>query len=126
MSVERTALFVRVPTGLADQLAARTRSAGRSKQDVVCSLLEAQLSEGSRGPDTQDGPEVVDPEILDLDAVALMLAIEPAMVLARVADGDFPGRRFGTDWRFSRQAVMLWLAGTDSVTSVPRTGFATD
>lgn len=119
MPVERTALFVRVPSGLADQLAARTRSAGRSKQDVVCDLLAAQLSEGSPDPDAQD-----DSEVLDLDRVALMLAIAPAAVLERVADGDFPGRRFGAEWRFSRQAVMQWLAGTDPVTSPPRTGFA--
>lgn len=129
MAVERTALFVRVPTDLSEQLTARIQQAGRSKQDVVCDLLEAQMSAGDLPAGNGDGgstgcAEDGTSDVLDLAGIATLLAVEPESVLERIAAGDFPGRRFDDEWRFSRDAVMHWLAGTDPVEATTRPGFA--
>jgi hypothetical protein len=116
MSDQRSALFVRLPAPLVGRLDAHIRSEGRTKQAVVEDLLAAQLS-------VDANVDVRDDEILDLAGVASLLAIGEADVLARIADGDFPARRFGDEWRCSRTAILTWLAGTDPVT--PRsTGFS--
>jgi predicted DNA-binding transcriptional regulator AlpA len=111
---DREALFVRLPSRLASQLDAHIQSDGRTKQAVVTDLLATQLE----APTDHD-----DDEILDLKAVAALLRVSESDVLARVADGNFPARRFGEAWRCSRNAVIVWLAGTDPVTQRP-TGFA--
>ena len=98
-----TALFVRVPESLASELTARSQAQGRSKQAVVTELLSGGV-----------GHTPVDPaEILDLDQTASMLGVSPADVLERIEDGSFPARRFGSNWRCSRAAVLTWMAGTD-------------
>lgn len=115
MPPARAPLFVRLSAPLLDQLDARIEIDGRTKQAVVEDLLARQL----------DAPAAPDDDIVDLDGVAAILRVAPADVLDRIADGDFPARRFGTEWRFSRSAVGAWLHGTDTVTD-RRPGFAAD
>ncbi len=117
MADDRTALFVRVPTALATDLDERSRASGRSKQDLVSELLAA---EGTDEPTTRGRRT----DVLDLDEVAAMLRVDPADVMQRVAAGDFPARRFGVTWRFSRSAVLDWLDGNDPIEDRP-TGFPT-
>lgn len=114
MSETRAALFVRLPTDLLARLDERIEEDGRTKQAVVQELIASQL---------QVSASRVDDVILDLAGVAELLRVDEVDVLARITEGDFPARRFGTVWRCSRTAVLAWLAGTDPV--VPRaTGFA--
>jgi hypothetical protein len=40
----------------------------------------------------------------------------------RLADGDLPARRFGTAWRFSKDAILRWLEGVDRAERIP-TGY---
>ena len=116
MPESRAALFVRLPTSLLSRLDARIAADGRTKQAVVEDLLASQL------PVVTDAAPL-DDEILDLPAVAALLRVDEADVLARIAEGDFPARRFGSAGRCARGAVLTWLTGTDPVT--PRaTGFA--
>ncbi|MGH8503077.1 MAG: helix-turn-helix domain-containing protein [Gammaproteobacteria bacterium] len=54
---------------------------------------------------------VAAPEVLTLAEAARLLRIDPGE-LARFAERDIvPGRRLGTQWRFSRAALLAWLAG---------------
>jgi excisionase family DNA binding protein len=78
---------------------------GRTKQAVVTDLVEAAVGSTSK-PKSDD-------DVLDLDGVAELLRVRPEQVVGRVGDGDLPGRRFGDQWRFSREAVMRWLDGAD-------------
>ena len=55
-------------------------------------------------------PETRDDEVLTLDEVAVLLKLSPDVVQSRAEAGDLPARRFGQDWRFSRLAVLTWLA----------------
>ncbi len=112
----RSALFVRLPDRLVSQLDARIRADGRTKQAVVEDLLASQLA-------VDASVEVRDDEILDLAGAATLLGITESDVLERIAEGDFPARRFGEQWRCSRTAILTWLAGTDPITPRP-TGFS--
>lgn len=114
MSDELTALFVRVPKDLAEELAAVAEQTGRTKQSVVTELLTSGTTSAGNRSIARDLDDV-----LDMAGVCGLLSVGPEDVLKRLAGGDFPGRRLGPDWRFSRSAVMTWLAGTDPVTDRP-------
>ncbi len=49
-------------------------------------------------------------EVLTLEEVAALLKIPIDAVQTCVEQSDLPGRRFGKDWRFSKTAVLSWLA----------------
>lgn len=50
-------------------------------------------------------------EVLTLDQLAHLLHI-PVDDVRRLAEKrEIPGRKLGADWRFSRAAVLAWLAG---------------
>lgn len=146
MVEERTALFVRIPASQARRLDVRARALGRTKQDLVSELLASSLapdrvrtrgadvhgdvetgsgggagegggSVGGEGPSRapSSGPS----EVLTLEELADWLQLDPEAVLVRVAAGELPGRRFGDEWRFARQAVLAWLEGTDPPERAP-------
>ena len=41
---------------------------------------------------------------------AELLQVDEAEVVALAEQGELPGRRIGDAWRFSRAALMAWLA----------------
>ncbi len=49
------------------------------------------------------------------ETAALLKLDEPAVLLA-AESGELPGRQIGGHWRFSRSAVLAWLAGVDDRT----------
>ena len=101
-STPRVAISAKIPVRLAQRIEQRTRAEGRTKQAVIQELISRQL----------DGEER---DILDLEATAELLGISEHALLDRIAKGDFPARRFGDEWRCSRQAVLDWLNGTDEI-----------
>lgn len=116
---DRRALFVRLPQAQALQVDAAARRAGRTKQDYVAAVLTASLESAEQpclrpvpGPDPGDRPE--GDQVLTLQELADLLKLGTDDVLARVATGDLPGRRFSNQWRFSRAAVLAWLDGSDA------------
>ncbi|MDA8400402.1 MAG: helix-turn-helix domain-containing protein [Actinomycetota bacterium] len=112
MSETRTALFVRIPTSRARQLDSRAHALGRTKQDLVNDLLESALMPGDVSP-VEGAPRDAPDEVLTLSELAGLLKLDDDTVLVRVHSGELPGRRFGTEWRFSRRAVLDWLDGHD-------------
>jgi excisionase family DNA binding protein len=112
---ERVPLFVRIPAERARQLATSARAAGKAKQDFIADLIEGHPTK----PAPVDSTGV--PEILTLDDLVAFLRIERADVLSRLAAGELPARRFGSEWRFSRTAILQWMEGTDRPDR--RTGF---
>jgi excisionase family DNA binding protein len=53
------------------------------------------------------------PDVLTVEQAAQLLQLS-AKTLKRLAQArDVPSRRVGQQWRFSRQALMAWLAGKD-------------
>ncbi|WP_276938549.1 helix-turn-helix domain-containing protein [Ferrimicrobium acidiphilum] len=122
MPENRTALFVRIPVSRARQLDSRAHALGRTKQDLVNDLLESALAAGEVSA-VEDGPKNIPDEVLTLVELAELLKLDDNAVLVRVHSGELPGRRFGSEWRFSRRAVLDWLDGHDAPERRPP-GFA--
>jgi|SRR5690606_16722899 len=117
MSGSLTPVFVRLPKQQAaalDRLAGQT---GRSKQHVVSELVGQALT--AKPPlamgrvEVTSGPAADADEVLTLEDVAALLEVPVSAVTERVEEGDLPARRFGDEWRFSRSAVLSWLADGD-------------
>ena len=116
------ALFVRIPQAQAralDRLAFESR---RPKQAVVSDLLSRAIATpAGRRVTIETLPEQAtvvgrhafrpfEPDVLTLEEVAELLAVDPAAVAALARDGELPGRQIGEAWRFARTAVLAWLA----------------
>ena len=122
MPETRTALFVRIPESRARQLDSRAHALGRTKQDLVNDLLESALTNSAPSP-IASGPKGEADEVLTLTELASLLKLDDDAVLVRVHSGELPGRRFGTEWRFARSAVLDWLHGYETPERNPP-GFA--
>lgn len=57
------------------------------------------------------GQHVASPEVLTAEQLADLLQVDAKTVRSLAARGDVPGRKLGREWRFSRRAVLDWLAG---------------
>ena len=106
MAEDRVPLFVRLPREQAAALDRLVDSTGRRKQHLVSELLADQLAvghieiiEGSSGE-----------EVLTLQEAAALLRLPDESLRERALAGDLPGRKFGEEWRFSRSALLAWLA----------------
>ncbi len=51
------------------------------------------------------------PDVLTPAQAAELLQVDEAAVVALAEAGTLPGRRIGEQWRFSRPALIEWLAG---------------
>ena len=51
------------------------------------------------------------PEVLTGEQLAELLQVDVKTVRELAARGEIPGRKIGREWRFSRRAVLDWLAG---------------
>ena len=120
MSEQSSALFVRLPAGAAERLDRAAFELGASKKDLVTALLERHVD-----PDSPAGLDALRkvvvgrhafrpaeaPEVMDAAQVAELLQVGEADVVTLAESGELPARRIGDAWRFSRAAVLAWLAG---------------
>ena len=54
---------------------------------------------------------VQDLEVLTLEQLATLLGVDVGAAQELAEAGELPGRKIAEQWRFSRRAVMAWLAG---------------
>jgi excisionase family DNA binding protein len=103
-------LFVRLPREQSAALDQLVNTTGRRKQHLVSEMLADQLAVGhiefARGVGGDD--------VLTLEEAAALLRLPIDAVRARAIADDLPGRAFGDEWRFSRAALLAWLAGGDT------------
>ena len=121
MPTRRTPLYVRLPRHQATALDRLAQKTGRLKQHLVSELLGDRLTTGDRqlsmgrvevaGAGTG---EMRADKVLTLEEVAALLKLSPDAVRSQAEKGELPGRRFGKEWRFSRTAVLAWLADGDT------------
>lgn len=117
-------MFVRVPRDAAEKLDRVSYESGAPKREIVARLLTDHLDASSppeplRMP-ARDGfglgrhefRPVAVPEVLTLAQAAELLQVEEDAVRALAEAGELPGRSVGGAWRFSRDAVLAWLANT--------------
>jgi excisionase family DNA binding protein len=106
--MEKRPLYVRLPTAAAEKLDRAAFELRTPKQDLVAQLLENHLTVGRHAFFPND-----DAEVLTLEEAAELLRSDAATVKAMAEDGSLPGRKVGDDWRFTRAAILHWLAGDD-------------
>ena len=130
------ALYVRLPHAESQRLQRAAAALGTNKKALVSSLVAAYVD-----PDTPEGLErlrvvatdrrvtvtlpeegitvgrhaftpAAPAEVLTAAQAAELLQVEEADLLAIAERGELPGRRIGDAWRFSRAALLDWLAAT--------------
>jgi excisionase family DNA binding protein len=132
-----TALFVRIPAEHARRLDRAAFELKLPKQRLVSGLLERYVdpdspsslaalgaageSEGRRITVQSIEPSGLtvghhsfrprEPDVLTCDEVAELLRVEPELIERMAGAGELPARQLAGQWRFSRQALLRWLAG---------------
>jgi excisionase family DNA binding protein len=127
------ALFVRLPTAAVERLDRAAEALGMRKKDLVAGLVSRYVDpDSARGLDALGSLStreitlgVVEPaatrgsysfqpydppEVMTATQAAQFMQIEEAAVIELAAAGKLPGRRVGGGWRFSRAALLAWLA----------------
>ena len=104
-------LFVRIPAGLAERLDQAASELRRPKQELVAAALGDE--DWALGRAELLSVEQHAPEVLALEQLAAFLQLDVETVRALAARGEIPGRKVGGHWRFSRRAVLDWLASTE-------------
>jgi excisionase family DNA binding protein len=101
-------LYVRLPRDQAAALDRLVDETGRRKQQLVSDLLSDRLVVG-RAELHEDNETLPTADVLTLDEAAALLRVSSDAVRARAERGELPGRRFDSDWRFARSALLAWL-----------------
>jgi excisionase family DNA binding protein len=128
-------LYVRLPANAADRLDRAAEALRIAKKDLVAGLVtkyvdpDSKKSLQSLGALSQPRRITVDlgestptlgtysfqphdpPEVLNVSQAAQLLQLDDQTVLELAEAGTLPGRKLGTTWRFSRAAILAWLAG---------------
>ncbi len=112
MPEPRTGLFVRIPREQAEQLAQAAVRLGKSKQEIVAGLLSNELDLVVDRAEVASGNAV-----LTLGEAAELLRVATATIEQLAEARELPGRCLAGEWRFSRAALLAWLAGSDGVRS---------
>ncbi|MGA2319239.1 MAG: helix-turn-helix domain-containing protein [Solirubrobacteraceae bacterium] len=110
MQSDASPLFVRLPHEDARHLERAVAASGKSKRRLVSEAVREHLTDDGlvvgHAVLHETGDEVMTPG----ETAALLKLDEPA-VLAAAESRDLPGRLIGGHWRFSRSALLAWLAG---------------
>ena len=131
------ALYVRLPAAAVDKLDRAAEALGVHKKDLVAGLVSKYVD-----PDTRQGLNALDslsqprrvtfelgepsptlgtysfqpydpPEVMNAEQAAQFLQIDENVVIELAEAGKLPGRKLATAWRFSRAALVAWLAGPE-------------
>jgi excisionase family DNA binding protein len=109
MPQQRTPLYVRLGADETRHLQHAVTASGKSKRELVEAAVREHL--------TDDGlvvgraaPREDPPAVLTLPEAAALLRLEEHVVRDAAEASDLPGRRIGEHWRFSREALLAWLA----------------
>jgi excisionase family DNA binding protein len=109
MQADTSPLFVRLPNDDARQLERAVAASGKSKRQLVSEAVREHLTDDGLVVGRASLREIGD-EVMTAGETAALLKLDEAVVLAAAESGDLPGRRIGGHWRFSRDAVLAWLA----------------
>ena len=132
------ALFVRLPAAAVDKLDRASEALGLRKKDLIAGLVtryvdpdsprglnalgtlstrrvavdlgEPSATVGSYSFQPYDSPP---PEVMNAEQAGQFLQIEEDVVIELAETGKLPGRKLGEVWRFSRAALVAWLAGPE-------------
>ena len=127
---------MRLPAQAVDKLHRAAEALGMRKKDLVAGLVSRYVDpDNLRGLDAlgplstrgiplgvvgpasargsysfQPHDSHLPPEVMTAEQAADFLQVDAAVVIEMAAAGKLPGRRLGGGWRFSRAALVDWLA----------------
>jgi excisionase family DNA binding protein len=101
-------LFVRLPTASAETLSRAAFELKTPKRELVADLVDRYL--GAEDVAFGRASKVGEPDVLTIEQLAELLQVDEKTVRSLATKGELPGRKVGRQWRFSRQAVLDWLA----------------
>jgi excisionase family DNA binding protein len=101
-------LFVRLPRAEAERLNQAAFELKRPKQELVAEAIRSL--EVPRPPIGFARPSPGQSEVLTTAQLAELLQVDDDTVRALARRKELPGRKVGRDWRFSRAAILAWLA----------------
>lgn len=101
-------LFVRLPMASAEKLNRAAFELKTPKREIVTDLVDRYL--GDEVPAGEVTTRKGGLDVLTVEQLAELLQVDGQTVRSLAAKGDLPGRQLGRHWRFSRQAVLDWLA----------------
>lgn len=58
---------------------------------------------------------ILDSDILNLERRQLILGVSEKTLIKFLREEHIPARKIGREWRFSKQALINWLASGDSI-----------
>jgi excisionase family DNA binding protein len=125
---ETSALFVRIPAVQAQKLDQAAYATKTPKSALVSSLVARYVDPENPGTLTELSAQeesglglgrhsfrpAEGPEVLTLGQLAEFLQLDEDEARALAELGRLPGRKLGKEWRFSRRAVLDWLAGGEA------------
>ena len=132
-----TALYVRLPATAVDKLDRAAEALGVHKKDLVAGLVSKYVD-----PDTSRGLSALGslsqprrvtfelgepsptlgtysfqpydpPEVMNAEQAGQFLQVDEKHVIELAEAGKLPGRKLGAVWRFSREALVAWLAAPE-------------
>ena len=109
-SPPETPLYVRLPAEASEKLDRAAAALGMRKKDLVAGLVTKYVDPmvGTYSFQPYDPPE-----IMNADQAAQFLQIDEKTVVELAEAGTLPGKKLGTAWRFSRDALVAWLSTPD-------------
>jgi len=134
------ALFVRLPPAAVDKLRRASETLGVRKKDLIAGLVTRYVDpDTARGlsalgalstrrvsVDLGDASPTVGsysfqpydsappPEVMSAEQAGQFLQIDESVVVDLAERGKLPGRKLGDVWRFSRVALVAWLAAPEA------------
>jgi excisionase family DNA binding protein len=112
--VSEGALFVRLPAAAVEKLDRAAQATGLRKKDLVAGLIQKLPGDGGDPAPTIGAYSFQPydpPEVMNAAQAAQFLQIDEAVVVRMAQAGKLPGRKLeGDAWRFSRAALVAWLA----------------
>jgi len=117
-------LYVKLPTTAADNLHRAAEALGIAKKDLVANLVTKYVDPDNQKTKTRlgGGPQLGaysfhpydPPEVMNVEQAAEFLQVEEPIVIELAEAGQLPGRKLGSQWRFSRDALVEWLSHPQS------------
>ncbi len=120
---DETALFVRIPSEHASKLDRAADALGAPKRELITRLVAQYVDPdnptmmnalGGARAEWSVGQHSFRPasalEILTPAQLAELLQVELEVVVELAEKEELPGRKVGEEWRFSREAILAWLA----------------
>jgi excisionase family DNA binding protein len=129
-----TPLYVRLPPQVIDKIDRAAEALGVHKKELVAGLVSRYVDPDNHRSLSELGSmstprrALMDrantgatlgaysfsaydpPEVMSTEQAGQFLQIDEPTILAIAEAGDLPGRKLGAAWRFSRTALLAWLA----------------